>query len=62
MDIGSIKALVELYVKEQAIVSVRGRNLLNKPIYGSLCQLIAPLLKPITTGMSFLLLLSLEKL
>lgn len=62
MDIGSTKALLEFYVKEQAIVTDCGRNLLNKPIYGSLCQLIAPLLKPITIGLSFLLLLSLEKL
>lgn len=62
MDRGSTKALLELYVREQAIVAVCGRNLLNKPIYGSLCQLIAPSLKPVTIGLPFLLLLSLEKI
>lgn len=62
MDIGSTKALLELCVRGQAIVTVCGRNLLNKPIYGSLRQLIAPSLKPVTIGLPFLLLLSLEKL
>jgi len=49
-------------VKEQIIVTLCGRNLLNKPIYEFLCQLILHLLKPITIGLPFLMLLSLEKL
>lgn len=62
MDIGSTKTLLELHVKEQTIVPLCRRNLLNKPIYGFLCQLILPLLKLMTIGLPFLLLLSLEKL
>lgn len=62
MDTGSTEALLEWDVREQAIVTVCGRNLLSKPIYRSLCQLIVPSLKPLTIGLSLLLLLSLEKL
>lgn len=62
MDTGSTKALLEWDVGGQAIVTVCGRNLLNKPIYRSLCQLMVPSLKPVTIGLSFFLLLSLEKL
>lgn len=62
MSIGDTKALLELHVKEQTIVTLCGRTLLNQPIYGFLCQLILRLLKPITIGLPFLLLLSLEKL